>query len=229
MAQRAGRVGVNPADVNPVTGHVNVEVPGNVYTKTQVDNKFLTKTKAASDYQAKNLAVPIQLLDGTALTVETALQGINSQKQDKELAVPIQLLDGTALTVENALQGINSEVNEAVSDISDISERVASTPYSYVVRHTGNTTKTYLLSFESDFPLLFFASTFGAQACSVTTKSGTSPAEPFVIPLNYTGANEIFTDPVQVSRSSFKITIGTYRNVFILSDTKFTITEVIEP
>lgn len=107
MAQRAGRVGVNPADVNPVTGHVNVQVPGNVYTKTQVDNKFLTKTKAASDYQTKNLDVPIQLLDGSALTVEAALQGLNSQKQDKQLAVPISLLDGSALTVENALQGIN--------------------------------------------------------------------------------------------------------------------------
>lgn len=78
MAQRAGRVGVNPADVDPVTGHVNVEVPGNVYTKTQVDNKFLTKTKAASDYQTKELSIPIQLLDGSALTVEEALAGINT-------------------------------------------------------------------------------------------------------------------------------------------------------
>lgn len=108
MAQRAGRVGVNPADVDPVTGHVNVEVPGNVYTKTQADNKFLTKTKAASDYQAKNLSVPIQLLDGSALTVETALQGLNDQKQDKQLAVPIHMLDGTKLTVETALQGLNA-------------------------------------------------------------------------------------------------------------------------
>ena len=78
MAQRAGRVGVNPADVDPVTGHVNVEVPGNVYTKTQVDNKFLTKTKAASDYQTKELEVPVQLLDGSALTVEAALNGLNN-------------------------------------------------------------------------------------------------------------------------------------------------------
>ena len=115
MAQRAGRVGVNPADVNPVTGHVNVEVPGNVYTKTQVDNKFLSKTKAASDYQTKNLAVPIELLDGSALTVETALQGLNSQKQDKELAVPIHMLDGTKLTVETALQGLNTVSRADVS------------------------------------------------------------------------------------------------------------------
>lgn len=109
MAQRAGRVGVNPADVNPVTGHVNVEVPGNVYTKSQVDNKFLTKTKAASDYQGKNLAVPIQMLDGSKLTVEDALQGLNSQKQNMQLAVPIHMLDGTKLTVETALQGLNSD------------------------------------------------------------------------------------------------------------------------
>lgn len=93
MAQRAGRVGVNPADVDPVTGHVNVEVPGNVYTKTQVDNKFLTKTKAASDYQTKELAVPIQLLDGSALLVEDALQGLNSQKQDKHVDVITPVLE----------------------------------------------------------------------------------------------------------------------------------------
>ena len=112
MAQRAGRVGVNPVDVDPVTGHVNVEVPGNVYTKTQVDNKFLTKTKAASDYQAKALSVPIELLDGSALTVEAALQGLNSQKQDKQLVVPIQLLNGSVLTVEAALQALANNTKQ---------------------------------------------------------------------------------------------------------------------
>lgn len=107
MAQRAGRVGVNPADVNPVTGHINVQVPGNVYTKTQVDNKFLTKTKAASDYQTKELSVPIELLDGSALTVETALQGLNSQKQDKHLSSPMDTLVGSQETVEDMLAACN--------------------------------------------------------------------------------------------------------------------------
>lgn len=124
MAQRAGRVGVNPADVNPVTGHVNVEVPGNVYTKTQVDNKFLTKTKAASDYQGKNLAVPIQMLDGTKLTVEAALQGLNSQKQNMQLAVPIKYLNGSVLgtfsTVQEALSGSYGE-NGAMTN-ADLTE-----------------------------------------------------------------------------------------------------------
>lgn len=206
MAQRAGRVGVNPADVNPVTGHINVQVPGNVYTKTQVDNKFLTKTKAASDYQTKNLSVPIELLDGSALTVEDALQGINSEVND-----------------------IDSIVDTAVIDISNISNRVDNTPYSYEIRHSAGTTKTYLLSFERDYPILFFATTYQAQACTVTTKSSSSALEPFVVPLNFTGTNEIFSNAEQVSFRSFKITVSGYRNVFILSDTKCTITEVVNP
>lgn len=88
MSLRSGRVGVNPEDVNPINGKIQVEAPDNVYTKTQADNKFETKTHAGNTYLTKteaealqpiNLAVPIPLLNGSALTVETGLQGIGSE------------------------------------------------------------------------------------------------------------------------------------------------------
>ena len=89
MSLRSGRVGVNPEDVNPINGKIQVEAPDNVYTKTQADNKFETKTHAGNTYLTKteaealqpiNLAVPIPLLNGSALTVETGLQGVNVEK-----------------------------------------------------------------------------------------------------------------------------------------------------
>ena len=89
MSLRSGRVGVNPEDVNPINGKIQVEVPVNVYTKTQADNKFETKTHAGNTYLTKteaealqpiNLAVPVPLLDGSALTVESALQGLSKEK-----------------------------------------------------------------------------------------------------------------------------------------------------
>lgn len=91
MSLRSGRVGVNPEDVNPINGKIQVEAPDNVYTKTQADNKFETKTHAGNTYLTKteaealqpiNLAVPVPLLDGSALTVESALQGLASDKED---------------------------------------------------------------------------------------------------------------------------------------------------
>lgn len=198
MSLKAGRVGVNPADVDPIDGHIS---PSSleVYTKEEADTKFLSKENAVSDYQTKTLSVPIELLVGSALTVESALQGINSEVND---------------------------IDDAVDDISD---RVVDTPYSYIIRHNViANAKTYLLEFDNDYPICFFATTNLAQACTVTTKSGTA-TEPFVVPLNFTGTNEIFNTAIQLSHRSFKITINGYRNTFIISDTKCVITEVVEP
>lgn len=95
MSIKAGRVGVNPSQVDPVDGSILSSITSG-YTKQEADAKFLTQTDAASTYESKSdastahnalqpktLAVPIEMLSGTKLTVESALQGLNSDKQDK--------------------------------------------------------------------------------------------------------------------------------------------------
>lgn len=91
MSIKAGRVGVNPSQVNPVDGSI-VSSATSGYTKQEADAKFLTQTDAASTYESKN----------DASTAHNALQ-------PKTLAVPIEMLSGSKLTVETALQGLNSE------------------------------------------------------------------------------------------------------------------------
>lgn len=90
MSLKAGRVGVNPTDVDPVSGHVNPAAVDS-YTKSQADDKFLAKSDASSTYETKSdaaalqpitLAVPITMLSGTKLTVETALNGLQTDKVD---------------------------------------------------------------------------------------------------------------------------------------------------
>lgn len=99
MSLKAGRVGVHPADVDPINGHLNPSAVDS-YTKAQADAKFETLDAAAA-LQPKTLAVPIEMLSGSKLTVETALQGLNNDKQDKSDW-------GTAINVdisETALDG----------------------------------------------------------------------------------------------------------------------------
>lgn len=80
MALKAGRVGLNK-DLVDEFGYLKGEAPsGEYYTKTQTDNKFETKTHVNNTFQKKTLEVPIDLLSGSALTVESALQGINEEK-----------------------------------------------------------------------------------------------------------------------------------------------------
>ena len=53
MSLKSGRVGVNPAFVNPVDGSILLPPsppPENVYTKTECDEKFLSKTDASDTY-----------------------------------------------------------------------------------------------------------------------------------------------------------------------------------
>lgn len=80
MALKAGRVGVAKDQVDEF-GHITGGgTPENVYTKSQCDNKFETKTHAGNTYQPMTLEVPITLLNGSVVNkVEDALQGINSQ------------------------------------------------------------------------------------------------------------------------------------------------------
>ena len=97
MAIKSGRVGVNPVDVDPVSGRINPSAT-DAYTKAQTDDKFLSKTDAASTYESKS----------DASTAHNLLQ-------PKTLAVPIEMLSGTKLTVETALQGLNTELTDAVT------------------------------------------------------------------------------------------------------------------
>ena len=107
MALKAGRVGVAPDQVDEF-GKINSEATSG-YTKQEADAKFETQTHAASTYETKSDAT-------TALAA----------KQPKTLAVPIEMLSGTKLTVESALQGLNDAVfvKRALSnvDLNDIIE-----------------------------------------------------------------------------------------------------------
>lgn len=89
MSLKAGRVGVNPADVDPVSGHISPDATDS-YTKSQADDKFLSKSDASSTYETKTDA-------------STAL----ANKQPINLQVPISMLSGTKTKVEEALQGLS--------------------------------------------------------------------------------------------------------------------------
>ena len=59
MSLKSGRVGVNPAYVNPVDGSLLLPPsppPENVYTKTECDDKFLSKTDASDTYLTQTSA-----------------------------------------------------------------------------------------------------------------------------------------------------------------------------
>lgn len=76
MALKAGRVGVAKDQVDEFGKITGGSTPENVYTKTQCDNKFETKTHASNTYQQKNIEVPLELLGGSQLTVEASLHAI---------------------------------------------------------------------------------------------------------------------------------------------------------
>lgn len=76
MALSAGRVGVAKDQVDEFGKITGGATPENVYTKVQCDNKFETKTHAGNTYQPKTLEVPLELLGGSQLTVETSLHAV---------------------------------------------------------------------------------------------------------------------------------------------------------
>ncbi len=84
MALKAGRVGVAKDQVDEFGKIIGGGSPsGDYYTKTQADNKFETKTHVNNTFQKKTLDVPIEMLSGTKLTVEEALNGLNDEKFEK--------------------------------------------------------------------------------------------------------------------------------------------------
>lgn len=106
MSLKAGRVGVNPADVDPISGHISPDATDS-YTKSQADDKFLSKSDATS-LQPKTLANPITLLNGSVLTtVEGALDGLQGAKTNKQLTDDNTLIS-SSITTDNQ---INYSVN----------------------------------------------------------------------------------------------------------------------
>ena len=80
MALKAGRVGVAPDQVDDF-GKVKSEATSG-YTKQEADAKFETQTAAAAALAGKQpiqLSVPIEMLQGSVLTVEEALNTLNTE------------------------------------------------------------------------------------------------------------------------------------------------------
>ena len=92
MALKAGRVGVSPDQVDEF-GKISSDATG-AYTKQEADAKFETQLHASSTYETKTEA-------------SSAL----AEKQSINLSVPIELLSGSVLTVESALQGLAGEIS----------------------------------------------------------------------------------------------------------------------
>ena len=109
MSLKAGRVGVAPDQVDGF-GKIKSEATAG-YTKQEADAKFETQaaaTSALAEKQPITLEVPIEMLSGTALTVEDALQGLNDEITDISTA--------QESVVENIVSGasVESSVNYLV-------------------------------------------------------------------------------------------------------------------
>lgn len=97
MSLKAGRVGVNPADVDPIDGHIS---PASIsaYTKQEADAKF----------QPLTLSVPVKYLAGSQIglfnTVEEALLGSygeNGAMTNEELTERMRPYKTITLTPED--------------------------------------------------------------------------------------------------------------------------------
>lgn len=125
MSLKAGRVGVNPADVDPVDGHIKSDATSG-YTKQEADAKFETQTHAASTYetksdaaglQSKTLTVPINMLIGSQIapmtTVEDVLSTMNNGKSTAELTKDVSSETKVITSVHEKVT-VDSNVNKAV-------------------------------------------------------------------------------------------------------------------
>lgn len=126
MALKAGRVGVAPDQVDEF-GKINSEATEG-YTKQEADAKFETQTHAASTYETKsdaaakqpiNLSVPISMLDGTKLTVESALQGLNAKSESE--CTSVVGTEQTNVVVRNNREGfLILELNAVTVDANSV-------------------------------------------------------------------------------------------------------------
>ncbi len=111
MALKAGRVGVAPDQVDEF-GRIKSEATSG-YTKQEADAKFETKSDAVAALAEKQpilLSVPIELLSGSVLTVEDALQGLNEEKYtyaDNGVLGAKNLLNFTGSGISNGVEFTN--------------------------------------------------------------------------------------------------------------------------
>ena len=123
MSIKAGRVGVNPSQVNPVDGSILSSATSG-YTKDEADAKFETQTNASTEYdklQPKTLTVPISMLQGSQLvsktTVEDVVQTMNGAMSNVDLtslAVHSKKIDFTYNTSVTSPGSQTVEINVGV-------------------------------------------------------------------------------------------------------------------
>ena len=119
MSLKAGRVGVAPDQVDGF-GKIKSEATSG-YTKQEADAKFETKAAAASalaEKQPITLAVPIEMVDGSKLTVEDALQGLNDLTKNKISNKTFTIVENVDVTIK-LIKYLNSlvavEFNESAA------------------------------------------------------------------------------------------------------------------
>ena len=137
MSLKAGRVGVAPDQVDEF-GKIKSEATSG-YTKQEADVKFETKTEAAAalaEKQPMRLSVPLELLTGSVLTVETALSGIQNEIKD------LCLRDtGVILTSNDNLNNITAQGIYHIRGArpTNFPSSVGSYTIFIVLRNTSNT------------------------------------------------------------------------------------------
>lgn len=138
MALKAGRVGVHPDDVDPVSGHISPDVTS-AYTKSECDDKFLSKSDAADDYLKKSDAADDYLS-------KTDAASAYASKTDVSSLVTSQNFNVAAFTITSGTVG--TWFGKQTVDISKtgytpvgVSLRADSHPSSYlpIVGFSGNT------------------------------------------------------------------------------------------
>ena len=102
MALKAGRVGVNPASVDPIDGHIITDATEG-YTKAEADNKFLAKSDAATDYLSKSDAASTY----QAKTLANVLGAKNffNPAYKKGGTDPTVTNDGASIRIHNEVAG----------------------------------------------------------------------------------------------------------------------------
>ena len=125
MALKPGRVGVAPSQVDLFGNIIGGGSGGDSYTKAEADAKFETQTHASETYETKSVvSATYETKAHAEATYETKTDA--SQLQPKTLAVPIHMLHGTLLTVESMFAGdegalTNKELTDSLDEWSTAS------------------------------------------------------------------------------------------------------------
>lgn len=104
MSLKAGRVGVHPADVDPINGHISPDATG-AYTKAQADEKFLTKsdglskTDAASTYETiSNAAIQYAKIPAVGDPSKLFIDSVNGVAAEDPIKIKLPAIGANAQT-----------------------------------------------------------------------------------------------------------------------------------